>query len=164
VHELVTRRIIGVAMDVHRELGPGLLESIYEECLCLALQQAGHAVERQRIIPVESGGHRVSVGLRLDIVDNAVVIEVKSIEALMPIHEAQLLTYPQDRRVPGGAPAELQRHAPRRRHAPAGPMTPRGTPPLLLRALRGTSVTSVVNRPFHRAGIAASWNGLFDRA
>ena len=94
VHELLTRHIIGVAMDVHRELGPGLIEFIYEECLCLALQQAGHSVERQRVIPVEFRGHRVSVGLRLDIVvDNAVVIEVKSIEALMPIHEAQLLTY-----------------------------------------------------------------------
>lgn len=78
VHESLTRRIIGVAMDVHRELGPGLLESIYEECLCLALQQAGHTVERQRVVPVEFRGQRVSVGLRLDIVvDEAVVIEVK---------------------------------------------------------------------------------------
>jgi len=81
-------------MDVHRELGPGLLESIYEECLCLALQEAGHFVERQRVVPVQFRGHRVSVGLRLDlVVDEAVVVEVKSIEQLMPIHEAQLLTY-----------------------------------------------------------------------
>ena len=94
MHEPLTRRIIGVAMDVHRELGPGLLESIYEECLCLALQQAGHSIQRQRVVPVEFRGHRVSVGLRLDIVvDEAVVIEVKSIERVMPIHEAQLLTY-----------------------------------------------------------------------
>ncbi len=94
VLEPLTRRIIGVAMDVHRELGPGLLETIYEECLCLALEQAGHSVERQRVVPVSFRGHRVSVGLRMDIVVNeAIVIEVKAIEQLQPIHEAQLLTY-----------------------------------------------------------------------
>ncbi|MEN6428772.1 MAG: GxxExxY protein [Phycisphaerales bacterium] len=90
----ITERIIGAAIEVHRALGPGLLESAYEECLCHDLQLAGLSFERQRPLPVEYKGIRLECGYRLDLlVENAVVVEIKAISAIEPIHEAQLLTY-----------------------------------------------------------------------
>jgi len=90
----ITERIIGAAIEVHRGLGPGLLESAYEECLCHDLQLAGLSFERQRPLPVEYKGIRLECGYRLDLlVENAVVVEIKAISAIEPIHEAQLLTY-----------------------------------------------------------------------
>jgi GxxExxY protein len=90
----ITERIIGAAIEVHRGLGPGLLESAYEECLCHDLQLAGLSFERQRPLPVEYKGIRLECGYRLDLlVENAVVVEIKAISAVEPIHEAQLLTY-----------------------------------------------------------------------
>jgi len=90
----VTERIIGAAIEVHRGLGPGLLESAYEECLCHDLQLAGLSFERQRPLPVEYKGIRLECGYRLDLlVENAVVVEIKAVSAIEPIHEAQLLTY-----------------------------------------------------------------------
>lgn len=87
-------RIIGLAITVHRHLGPGLLESAYEECLCLELREAGIAHHRQVPLPVVYKGIRLDCGYRMDIVaENELVIEVKSVEQLLPIHDAQMLTY-----------------------------------------------------------------------
>jgi len=89
-----TEEIIGAAIDVHRALGPGLLESAYEECLCRDLELRGVPFERQRPVPVEYKGIRLECGYRVDLlVDNAVVVELKAVAAIEPIHEAQLLTY-----------------------------------------------------------------------
>lgn len=89
-----TRGIIGAAIEVHRALGPGLLESAYAECLCRELSVRGIQFERERELPLEYKGIRLERGYRLDLlVANKVVVEVKAVEALAPIHDAQLLTY-----------------------------------------------------------------------
>ena len=86
--------IIGAAIEVHRVLGPGLLESAYEECLCHELDLRGLAYERQKPLPVVYKDVRLDAGYRIDIlVENRVVLELKAVETLLPIHEAQLLTY-----------------------------------------------------------------------
>lgn len=90
----LTEKIIGFAIEVHRHLGPGLLESTYEECLCHELSLDGLVFRRQVSLPVIYKSVRLDCGYRLDIVvGNAVVIEVKSVERLLPVHEAQLITY-----------------------------------------------------------------------
>jgi len=90
----ITEQIIGAAIEVHRVLGPGLLESTYEECVCHELKLRGLSFERQRPLPVEYKGINLECGYRLDLlVENAVVVEIKAISAIEPIHEAQLLTY-----------------------------------------------------------------------
>ncbi len=87
-------RIIGAAIAVHRELGPGLLESVYETCLTRELDLAGLRWQRQVALPIHYKGERLDGGLRLDLlVENSVVLEVKAVETLLPLHEAQLLTY-----------------------------------------------------------------------
>ena len=92
--ERVGRAVLDAAFAVHKALGPGLLESVYEACLAEELQQAGFAVERQAGIPIRYGEVRVDVGYRLDLlVERAVVVEIKSIDALASIHTAQMLTY-----------------------------------------------------------------------
>jgi GxxExxY protein len=90
-----TRRIIGAAIvEVHRHLGPGLLESAYEECLCHELHLRGIPFLRQVPLPVEYKGVKLDCGYRLDLlVDEAVIVELKCVDAILPIHEAQLLTY-----------------------------------------------------------------------
>ena len=89
-----TRAIIGAAIEVHRALGPGLLESAYEECLCRELAMTQIPFERQWPLPVEYKGLQLDCGYRLDLlVDNSIVVEIKAVERLDPIHEAQLLTY-----------------------------------------------------------------------
>jgi GxxExxY protein len=94
IPDLLTERIIGAAIEVHRQLGPGLLESIYEECLCLELADAGIAVVRQTLIPVVYKARRLAASYRADlIVANEVVVEIKSNEKLVEVHQAQLLTY-----------------------------------------------------------------------
>jgi GxxExxY protein len=86
--------IIGSAIEVHRVLGPGLLESAYEECLSRELSLRNVPFERQRPLPVDYKGVRLDCGYRLDLlVAETVVVEIKAVEALLPIHEAQLLTY-----------------------------------------------------------------------
>ena len=86
--------VMDAAFAVHRELGPGLLEAVYEHCLAADLLRAGLAVERQVAIPVNYRGERLDAGFRLDLlVERRVVVEVKSIDALASIHTAQLLTY-----------------------------------------------------------------------
>jgi GxxExxY protein len=90
----LTERIIGLALGVHRELGPGLLESIYEECLCFELKQSGLAYRRQVPLPVVYKGTQLNCGYRMDIVvETQVILEIKAVEQLLPIHEAQMLTY-----------------------------------------------------------------------
>jgi GxxExxY protein len=89
-----TRRIIGAAIEVHRHLGPGLLESADEECLCHELHLRGIPFLRQVPLPVEYKGVRLDCGYRLDLlVDDDVIVELKCVDAILPIHEAQLLTY-----------------------------------------------------------------------
>ena len=90
----VTGAVIGAAIEVHRALGPGLLESAYCECLRRELSLRGVPFERERPLPVEYKGLRLECGYRLDLlVGGCVVVELKAVEALAPVHEAQLLTY-----------------------------------------------------------------------
>ena len=90
----LTGAIIGAAIEVHRALGPGLLESAYEECLCKELTLRRIPFERQRSLPVQYKGLNLDCGYRLDLlVADTVVVENKAVENLLPIHEAQLLTY-----------------------------------------------------------------------
>ena len=95
-HQLnqITETIIGAAIRVHETLGPGLLESVYLACLTFELAEAGVSVETQRPIPVEYRGVRLECGFRADlIVERAVIVEVKSLERLAPVHQAQMITY-----------------------------------------------------------------------
>ena len=90
----ITRSIIGCAITVHKALGPGLLESVYAMCLCLELIAAGHAVEVRRAIPLTYRGVKIDASYYGDmIVDGCVIVELKAVESLAPIHEVQLLTY-----------------------------------------------------------------------
>ncbi len=90
----LTEGIIGAAIEVHRATGPGLLETAYEECLCRELALRGLPFERQRALPVEYKGLKLDCGYRLDLlVANAVVVEIKTVEQLVPVHTAQLLMY-----------------------------------------------------------------------
>ena len=94
VLEELRERIIGCAIEVHTELGPGLLESIYQECLIIALTEAGLRVASGTQIPVVFRGRRVKHDLKLDLlVDDCVVVEVKAVERFNPVHLAQLITY-----------------------------------------------------------------------
>ena len=94
LHEELTEKVIGAAIEVHRALGPGLLESAYEECLCRELNIRGLAFQRQVPLPVEYKGVKLDCGYRLDlVVEDAVVLELKCVEHILPVHEAQLLTY-----------------------------------------------------------------------
>jgi len=87
-------RIIGAAMEVHRHLGPGLLKSAYDECLCHELKLQGIPFERQKPLPVNYKGIQLDCGYKLNIlVDKLVILEVVAVEEIAPIHEAQLLTY-----------------------------------------------------------------------
>jgi GxxExxY protein len=90
----LTHGIIGCAIEVHKHLGPGLLESSYETCLIHELRGRGLLVERQLSIPVRYKDIVLEAGYRLDLlVEGRVIVEIKSVESLLPIHEAQLLTY-----------------------------------------------------------------------
>jgi GxxExxY protein len=92
--EDITKVIIGCAIDVHKELGPGLLESAYEECLYYELQKAGLKVEKQKAIPVIYKEIKLDCGYRADlIIEDKIVIELKTVDEFNPVHEAQILTY-----------------------------------------------------------------------
>lgn len=94
LYEELSGQIRGAAIEVHRELGPGLLESTYEECLCYELSACGIPFQRQLELPVQYKGFQLDCGYRIDIlVDNKIILEIKSVETLLPIHEAQLMTY-----------------------------------------------------------------------
>jgi GxxExxY protein len=101
--EQLTGRIIGLAIEVHKALGPGLLESAYEECLSLEFRAAGLQYERQALLPVTYKGMTLGSGYRMDlVVEKRVVIEVKSVETILPVHQAQLLTYLRLSGIPNG--------------------------------------------------------------
>lgn len=86
--------IVDCAMKVHKELGPGLLESVYEHCLAHEFRKRGIAASRQVSMPIRYDGESLDAGLRLDLlVADAIIIEVKAVEKLAPVHEAQMLTY-----------------------------------------------------------------------
>lgn len=90
----ITEKVIGAAIEVHRALGPGLLESAYEECLCRELELQGIPFKRQLELPVQYKGVALDCGYRLDLlVAELVVVELKSVEDLLPVHTAQVLTY-----------------------------------------------------------------------
>jgi GxxExxY protein len=90
----ISRRIIGAAIEVHRHLWPGLLESAYESCLVFELKQLGLRVEEQKPLPVIYKDVKLDCGYRLDlVVEDEIIVEIKAVEKLLPIHEAQLLSY-----------------------------------------------------------------------
>ena len=90
----ISHRIIGAAIEVHRHLGPGLLESAYQSCLAFELKQLGVKLEEQKPLPVVYKQVRLDCGYRLDlVVEDEIIVEIKAIEKLLPIHEAQLLSY-----------------------------------------------------------------------
>jgi GxxExxY protein len=90
----LTEAVIGAAIEVHRALGPGLLESTYEICLCHELKRRGIAFERQKPIPIEYKGVHLDCGCRADLlIDGKLLVELKSVDSLLPIYEAQLLSY-----------------------------------------------------------------------
>ena len=90
----ISKQIIGAAIEVHRALGPGLLESAYEACLEYEISQRGMTVERQKLLPIVYKAVVVDAAFRLDLlVSNKVIVELKAVEQVYPIHKAQLLTY-----------------------------------------------------------------------
>jgi GxxExxY protein len=92
--ETIAREVIDAAFQVHIELGPGLLESAYETCLCFELHERNIRFERQKELPIIYKGKGISAGYRLDLlVEESLIVELKSVEAVHPIHSAQLLTY-----------------------------------------------------------------------
>ena len=92
--EKLTRDIIGAAIEVHKVLGPGLLESIYEECLSYELERLGMNYERQKQVGIVYKDMELASHYRIDlVVEERVIVELKSIEAILPVHKAQLLTY-----------------------------------------------------------------------
>lgn len=90
----ITEKIIGSAIAVHKALGPGLLESAYEECLCFELAETGLEFKRQVALPVVYKGVKLDCGYRMDVVvEESVIVEIKAVERIVPVHEAQLLSY-----------------------------------------------------------------------
>ena len=90
----ISGKIIGAAIEVHKHLGPGLLESAYEECLCCELGLRGIKFQRQVALPLNYKCIKLDCGYRMDLlVEDKVVVELKTVEAIAPIHEAQMLTY-----------------------------------------------------------------------
>ncbi len=92
--DALSNRVIGLAIEVHRELGPGLLESAYEKCLAHEMEEHGIKCVTQESLPVAYKGLSLDCGYRVDmIVEGRLIVELKSVDSLQPIHEAQLLTY-----------------------------------------------------------------------
>jgi len=90
----LSHKVIGAAIEVHKHLGPGLLESAYEECLTYELKKLDLKVERQKPVPVVYKEVRLDCGYRIDLlVEDNLIIELKSVDAFLPVHEAQILTY-----------------------------------------------------------------------
>jgi len=90
----ITQAIIGTAIEVHKQLGPGLLESAYEACLAFELVERGYQVEQQKPLPLLYKKVKLDCGYRLDIiVEEKIIVEIKAVDRLLPIHEAQLLSY-----------------------------------------------------------------------
>jgi GxxExxY protein len=111
-HQELTERIIGLAIEVHRHTGPGLLESFYAAALCRELEHAGLQVRREVGIPAMYNGEPLPLGFRADIlVEEIVILEIKAVPALLPVHDTQLQTYLRMSRLPVGL--VLNFHAPR---------------------------------------------------
>lgn len=92
--EVIASEIVDAAFSVHSTLGPGLLESVYEECLAYEFSERGLDFKRQHVLPIRYKGHQVESGLRLDfLVEERVLLEIKAVETLAKVHTAQLLTY-----------------------------------------------------------------------
>ena len=92
--DALSNQVIGCAIEVHRELGPGLLESIYEQCLAHELKQQDIKCITQKHLPVQYKGLHLDCGYRIDLlIENSLIVELKCVESLQPIHEAQILTY-----------------------------------------------------------------------
>jgi GxxExxY protein len=92
--ERLSLQVIDAGLKVHKALGPGLLESAYEHCLAFELQKRGLRVRRQVILPIVYEGEQIDAGYRLDLViDEAIIVEIKAVDALTRVHEAQVLTY-----------------------------------------------------------------------
>jgi len=92
----LTYKIIGYAIEIHKEIGPGLLESVYEKCLAHLLSINGHVVKRQNNVPINFKGILIETHLRFDLlVDDLIIVELKAAEKIIPIYEAQILTYMQ---------------------------------------------------------------------
>ncbi|MDR7209297.1 GxxExxY protein [Flavobacterium piscis] len=92
--DAISYKIIGFAIEVHRQLGPGLLESAYQECLCYELMNAGLVVEKQKALPIIYKDIKLDHGYRIDLlIENKIVIELKTVEAFTDVHFAQILTY-----------------------------------------------------------------------
>ena len=90
----ISSKVIGAAITIHKELGPGLLESAYETCLAYELREMGLTVKQQQALPVVYKNVKLDAGYRIDLlIENKVIVEIKSVEALADIHTAQLLTY-----------------------------------------------------------------------
>jgi len=99
----LTYEIIGCAIEVHKELGPGLLESVYEKCLAYLLTQRGFKVERQKSVPLNFRGLSLEAELRYDLlVEDLIIVELKTVERFAPIHDAKLLTYLKLLKLPKG--------------------------------------------------------------
>jgi GxxExxY protein len=93
-HRDLTERVIGLAIDVHRTVGPGLMESVYSECLCLELAKAGIEFQSEVVMPVIYKGITIPMGFRADIVvASAIILEIKAVASFVPAHESQILTY-----------------------------------------------------------------------
>ena len=92
--ETMSRRVIGSAIEVHRQLGPGLLESIYHDCLAYELKSQGIGFEREVEVPIVYKDVTLSRGFRIDlVVERSLIVEVKSLQQILPVHRAQVLTY-----------------------------------------------------------------------
>ena len=93
-HQALTRRIIGSAIEVHKVLGPGLLKSVYRLCLAFEFERQGLHYQQELRIPLLYKERKIDCGFRLDfLIENAVILELKSVESILPVHEAQFLTY-----------------------------------------------------------------------
>jgi GxxExxY protein len=93
-NEIAGARLLDAGFEVHRKLGPGLLESVYEVCVCHELAKLDVPFQRQACLPIQYDGIQIDAGLRLDIViANEVIAELKAVETILPVHEAQLMTY-----------------------------------------------------------------------
>jgi GxxExxY protein len=90
----ITEAIIGAAIEVHRHLGPGMLESVYEAALAYEVSQAGHKADRQKLLPLVYKGLHFDEGYRLDLlVADRVIVELKCVDSILPVHEAQVISY-----------------------------------------------------------------------
>jgi len=93
-HGALSERVIGMAIEVHQVVGPGLLESFYQDCMCIELEDAGIPFQSQVIVPTVCKGRTIRLGFRADIVvADAIILEIKGVASLIPAHDAQILTY-----------------------------------------------------------------------